>query len=264
MSVKSGGLKLRVAFRYAFAALAMCGLISEAVITTPAAAAPIDENLYTTYQLISDNSSILWITCGSVKQSEGCYTGGTLSPFTKVCALMESEPVYGSHLAARQLYVLDIGQTTGSNVILWVYRKTDTISSTYDSTVFKLEQSINLPPAAGQDVSCFMAANPAAIFVGTSASTNAVEIWRSGTKFTTNAAGMSKSPWAVDVIRPAASQTTVSLITANNRGFVSVSFGGNSPNGGIYEYGPNGAGLGGGGSFANTILPNTLNAVSTN
>jgi len=249
-----------------FTVSAICGLTFELSTTTLAAAAmPIDENVYTTYQISADHTSILWSTCGSTQDSEGCFGGGTISPFTKACALMESEPAYGSNLAARQLYVLDIGQTKGAKVTLWVYRKTDTVTSNYDTTVIELEQSIDLPLTAGKDVSCFMAANPAAIFAGTSVSTNAVEVWRSGTKFTTNVAKNSKSAWAVDVIGAASSVPHVSSITANNRGYVSVSFGGNSfPYSDFYLYGPAGSWLEEGGSFSNVVIPNTLNAVIAN
>src|SRR5260370_7303353 len=91
-------------------------------------AVPIDSTLFTTYQNYGNNN-ITWVTCGSTKNTGGCYGSGTLGPFARVCAVMEGRPVTVGNTVTRSLYVLDGGSNTNS-VSFNEFINTDTITTT--------------------------------------------------------------------------------------------------------------------------------------
>ena len=68
-----------ISYRKAIAAAAVVGL----GMTFPAlaqTAAPIDSTLFTTYQNYGNNN-ITWVTCGSTKNTGGCYGSGSVGAF---------------------------------------------------------------------------------------------------------------------------------------------------------------------------------------
>jgi len=92
-----------------------------------AASPPPDAGLYTTYELGSSNT-VIWGVCGSVFGGDGCVRGGSLGPFGKVGAMMETSAFFdmSTDTVTRWIYVVDIGSGSAHNgVRLYVYKKTD-------------------------------------------------------------------------------------------------------------------------------------------
>ena len=115
-------------------ALALSAIAAQA--QTPAAP---DANLYTNYY--GTPTSVNWIVCGSTLQSSGCYDFGTIGPFVQVGAMLESNPTVKSNVVTRFVYVVD---AAASPVTLYVYKKTDTVSSSFDTTVVTLFKAVSL------------------------------------------------------------------------------------------------------------------------
>jgi len=229
-------------------ALACVGISRTMAVTPP------DATLYTTYGINSTHTSVTWVVCGSTPQSEGCYDSGSLGPFHKVGALLEGNPStnMSTNTVTRAVYVLDIA--TGSNrtgVTLYVYRKTDVVTSSFDTTSITLSRTISLPLVGGSSALAFMAANRMFLFIGTNRSPAAVEI-KKGTSIITSIPGFSPP-------------INVSAITADPYGYVTVQFGSfNTGENGFVILGPDGGESedGGGASFmlntVQAVLPSTL------
>jgi hypothetical protein len=215
--------------------------ISIAAITATAAAAATapDADLYTNYWLGSGFTSLNYVVCGSTQESEGCYSAGTIGPFGRVGALVEGNARVAGDTVTRNLYVVDIGAgSSGTAVTLYRYEKTDSITSSYDTTTIKLLRTVSLPLVGGATALCSMVANPSALFIGTDQSGAAVEV-ALGSLSVTQIGGFSPP-------------VTVSSITEDAYGYVTVTFGGfTSGENGFYVFGPNGSGTedGGGAQF---------------
>ncbi|MGH6811080.1 MAG: hypothetical protein ACREDM_01605 [Methylocella sp.] len=197
------------------------------VLSRPAAAATPADNLFTTYSLIGHNQ-ISWVTCGSTAYTSGCYDSGTLGNLNNACDIMEGPPTYVSstpsqYFVARHVFVMNAG-TTAAGTMLNVYRKTDTITNTFDTTTITLVKQVALPLTGG-NVKCFMAGNAVALFMGTDQSPNAVEVTIAG-KVVTPIPGFSLP-------------INVSQISASDGGFVTVTFGSGAETGFIV-FGPDG------------------------
>jgi hypothetical protein len=203
-------------------------------------AVPIDSTLFTTYQNYGNNN-ITWVTCGSTKNTGGCYGSGTLGPFARVCAVMEGRPVTVGNTVTRSLYVLDGGSDT-SSVSLSVFKKTDTITNNSDTVSITPSKTLTLPLTGGSNALCSMAANDGFIFVGTNASPNALKV----------------NKLTYSLTRAGAFSLPVTAITANDYGYVTVTQEAATQGSGFSVYGPNGMLQedGGGAPF----IPNTTNA----
>jgi hypothetical protein len=78
------------------------------------------------------------IVCGSLPGSGGCYGSAYLGPFGKIGALLEGNPSTKGNTVTRAIYVLDIATgTKGTDVALSIYKKTDTISSSFDTGLLR-------------------------------------------------------------------------------------------------------------------------------
>lgn len=212
-------------------------------------ASALDSTLYTTYSINTAHTGVNWIVCGSTQGSSGCYSSGSIGPFGKVGAIMEGNP--STNLAkgtvTRNIYFLDIASGTGANgVVLFVYKKVDTISSTYDSVIVTLSKTVDLPLTGGSTALASMAANAKFLFVGTNQSPQAVEIQKSNLVYT-SFGGFSPP-------------VNVTAITADPYGYVTVSFGSfGGGESGIYVMGPDGTlREDGGGAY---FMLNTVQAV---
>jgi len=210
-----------------------------------AAAAEPDSTLFTTYSVATDLRSANWLVCGSTKESEGCYSSGSLGPFGHIGAMLESPPVRDANAVTRQIYVLDVANGSTADVVaLFVYTKTDVVTAADDTVTVNLFRKIALPLVGGKTVTASMAANNAYLYAGTNQSMQAVIVdkhdWRS---FTTLGAGSPSAP--------------VASITADSYGYVTVTF--SAPNTSFYVFGPAGEGEedGGGPQF----MLNDFNAV---
>jgi hypothetical protein len=199
--------------------------------------APINANLYTTYQFTDSNQGLSWVTCGATQQSEGCFGSGQLGTFGDICAVLQGKAKIKGDTVTQDVYVFDRDYEGGTNLYLDVYKKTDVITDSYDTTTFTATKQINLQLPAGKKVSCFAAAGPAYIFVGTSKSDTAVSI--------------SKSDLSLGTVGGFSPPTALTGIQADNRGYVSVNFGN-----GFYLFGPNGQGEEDGGG--NALLLNEI------
>ncbi len=202
------------------------------------AATPVS-NLYTSYSLTNPNE-ISWVTCGATSVSEGCYGSGSLTKLSNACAVLEGPLQVVTNTATeysvtRRLYVLNAG-TAKNSAVLNVYKKTDTVANGYDTTTITLSTQIALPLIGGAKVTCYMAGNSAALFLGTSESTTATKV--SIPSLQTSQVGGFSPP------------ITVSQITGSADGYVAVSFGAGSDTGFIV-FGPDGNGEedGGGSAF---------------
>jgi len=208
------------------------------------AAAPTapDSTLYTTYSGSSINLS--WIVCGATQETEGCYDSGSLGPFVGIGAMLESNPTVKGDVVTREVYIVDSGAT--NDVKLYVYKKTDTVSSTFDTTTITLSKTVSLPLTGGAAAVTSMAANNTFLFIGTNQGEQAVMV--------------QKSNLAVSKVGIYILGINVSSITSDEYGYITVTQVG-SEGSGFAVFGPNGESEedGGGSDF----VLGTTQAVST-
>lgn len=200
--------------------------------------AQINANLYTTYNVTSDEKEVSWITCGATQGSEGCYSSGNLSPFGKVCAMIEDTAVINGDTVTQHVYVMDSHHKGGASAYLDVYLKTDVISESYDTTTFQLQNRVELGIPAGKKVKCYLAGNPVNVYAGTSVSDSAAVV--------------NKANLGVQSIGGFSPPAPLTSIQADDRGYVTINFGN-----GFILVGPNGEGEEDGGG--NQVLLNPLN-----
>lgn len=193
---------------------------------------PPDAGLYTSYFFDSGFQNLTWIVCGSTQQSEGCFDSGSLGPFGNVGAMLESDPIVNANTVTRAIYIVDSNSNGG--VQLYVYKKTDVVTASFDTTTVTLIKNIPLPLSGGSTVSCSMAANKQFLFIGTNQSPQAVEVQKSNLR--------------VSSIGGFSPPVNVTSITSNSYGYVTVTFGGfTGGESGFYQFAPNGEGVGDGG-----------------
>lgn len=189
---------------------------------------PPDSTLYTTYS--GTPTSVSWSTCGSTEESEGCYGSGKLGPFAGVGAILEGNPSVKGDVVTRAIYIVDSGDA--SNVQLYAYKKTDTVTSSNDSVEVTLAKTVSLPLTGGTHSRAFMAANAKYLFIGTDLSTQGVRV--------------AKNNLAVTQLGGFSPPMNITSITVDEYGYVAV-----TQTGGFSLYGPDGGGEedGGGTSF---------------
>ncbi len=127
------------------------------------------------------------------------------------------------YVVKRPVYVMDAGATS-SGAMLNVYIKTDTVTSSFDTTTIYYSTQVALPLTGG-NVECFMAGNKTALFTGTNKSPVGAEILTANLQ--------------VSQIGGFSPPANVSQITAGENGYVSLQQGtGDST--GFYLFGPDG------------------------
>jgi len=218
------------------------GILPPPVVTRP----PPDINLYTTYSLYGPQY-ISWVVCGSTSQNEGCYDSGSMGPFGHAGAIIESNETVTGNTVTRNVYVVDDASGGGTGVTLYVYQKTDVVTSSFDTTTISLTNTVPLPLTGGSHVTTYMAANSGYLFIGTNLGQFAVRVQRAGL--------------SLGMIGGFSPPINVASITANNYGYVTVNFGGPGNPGGFYMFGPNGGAVEDGGGNENVV--DTINAIST-
>jgi hypothetical protein len=224
-------------------AVSAVALVSMAWSGNPAQAEqPKKSNLYSglfaTYSTSGDGTDVSFDVCGSTQQSNGCYGGATLGPFGHACGVIEGAPKTKGDVVTRDIYVLDKGSTGTSQAVLDVYKRTDTITDTFDTVQVSLTQSVSLGLPGGPSTECSMAAGKAYVFAATTASTQA--------------AAIDISSLAVSLVGGFSPPADVTSITADDRGYVSIQF-----TSGFYVFAPDGSGEEDGGG--NAALVNTRN-----
>jgi hypothetical protein len=212
-------------------------------------AAPPDYTLYTSYFTGSGYQNFTWIVCGSTQQTEGCYASGSLGPFGQAGALLEGNQSVKGNTVTRAIYVVDIASgTSGTDVTLYVYKKTDVVTASTDTVTVTLDKTVSLPLTGGSAALCSMAANNGYLFIGTDQSPEAVRV--------------QKSNLSLIQIGGFSPPINVTSITTDKYGYVTVTFGGfTSGENGFYQYGPDGEGVGDGGGAWFTL--NTVAGLST-
>jgi hypothetical protein len=222
-----------------------------AIMADPAwvyAASP-DAGLFASYFFGNNYTSVAFLVCGSLPGTEGCYGSGEFGPFGHAGALIEGNPAVSGNVVTRSVYVVDIAAgTSGDQVVLYRYLRTDTISGGNAQVTSTLTKTLPLPLAGGATARCSIAGNGGFLFVGTDQSPFALRLTK-GSLAMTKIGGFSNNP-------------TVASITADNAGYVTVSFGGNSGGpGGNVQFGPNGESEGDGGGAL--FLLNTQQGLSS-
>lgn len=233
--------------------LTLIGLLLFFVATVSSRAAEPDSSILTTYGFQADQT-VSYLVCGNTELTGGCFAQGSIGPFGRVGALLEGFPAIEGNIVTHRIYVLDLGGgSTGTDVLLWIYTKTDTVSDSSDTVTVKLTKQLKLPLVGGSSVAGFMAANENDLFVGTSQSTQAVSV--------------RKGNWAITELGGTIPSSTVSAITADSNGYVEVLQGLGSQTGGTFNiYGPNGEEFEGGGGtpvvldWTNALIPNAQQA----
>ncbi|MGA7401698.1 MAG: hypothetical protein WBW38_16890 [Candidatus Sulfotelmatobacter sp.] len=167
----------------------------------------VDSTLFTTYS--GNLTSVNWVVCGSTAETEGCYASGSLGPFVGVGAMLESNPSVKGDVVTREIYVVDSG--SADSVKLYVYKKTDTVSTETDTVVVTLAKTVTLPLTGGSTALCSMAANSKFLFIGTNQSNQAVEV--------------KKSTFAMTEIGGFSPPSGVTSITSDQYGYVTVTQG---------------------------------------
>ncbi|WP_266159597.1 hypothetical protein [Dyella silvatica] len=234
------------------AALPASAQLATAAITP---ATPPDSNLFTTYSFNNTYTSAYLSVCGSTQGSEGCYGGGSIGPFGRAGALIEgNESVdVATGTVTRYIYVVDEAVNNGTGVTLYVYKKTDVVTSTFDTVNISLANTVVLPLKGGVSAKTYMAADNDFLFIGTDQSSFAVRV--------------QKSNLAINQVGGFSPPINVSAITSDKYGFVTVTFGGISGSDGFYTFGPNGSMVedGGGADFmvGNSTGLSTANLATT-
>lgn len=217
-----------------FRIISAIALFAGGVMQIPRSAAaktPIDEALFTYYTFSSAPVNVTWITCGSTDNTSGCYGAGTLGPFGNLGSMLEGYPKtnVATGTVSRDIYVVDAAAgSSGKEVMLNIYKKTDVITPDSDTVTVTFTQAIPLALVGGPTTKAFMAANKGFLFVGTSRGPGFAEI--------------DKRTLAVTPI--SVFSTNITSITADQYGYVTVVA--------AFEFsvlGPDGGGqLGGGGT----------------
>jgi hypothetical protein len=211
---------------------ASLGLAISALFPTVSAAqtsAP-DSGLYTTYSFDAGYTSAYLSVCGSTQESEGCYGGATLGPFSQAGALIEGNPSVNAAtgVVTRHIYVVDQAASGGTGVTLYDYIKTDSVSASFDTVKVVLSNTVSLPLTGGSSAKTYLAADNNCLFIGTNQSSFALKVQKSDLSFT-QVGGFSPP-------------INVSSITSDAYGFVTVTFGGITGGfNGFYVFGPGGA-----------------------
>jgi len=140
-----------------------------------------------------------------------------------------------TNTVTRKIYVVDVASgSSGTGVTLYVYKKTDTITASFDTISVKLVNTVTLSLIGGTSAVCSMAANSGFLFIGTDQSPQAVRVQKSNLS-TTLVGGFSPP-------------INVTSITSDKYGYVTVTFGGfTGGEDGFYTFGPNGQSEGDGG-----------------
>jgi hypothetical protein len=211
-------------------------------------AAAIDSSLFTTYTMDAQRTNLDWVVCGSTQTTSGCYSAGFLGPFGRVGAMIEGLPAQNrtKGTVTRYIYVLDIAYgSSGNGVALYVYKKVDTVTSSDDAVSVTLFQTVSLPLTGGSATVASMAANAAFLYVGTNQDDLAVQ--------------MKKNNFAITQFGEVSGPATVTAITADQYGYVTVTWITSGGSNAFDVIGPNGQAQEGGGGAS--FMLNTVQAV---
>lgn len=164
-----------------------------------AAPAPgaIDSTLFAEFTLTP--TFVEFTVCGSLPQSEGCYTGGLMNPpFEQACAVLQGQAKTKGDVMKRDIYVLDKRTSPTDPALLYVYERQDTITQTFDTVTVTLVATVNLGITGGSNSHCAMAADKNYVYVGTNANPNAIRVSKADNS--TLAFGISNSGGVLSIV----------------------------------------------------------------
>jgi hypothetical protein len=193
----------------AAAAMAAATVVSCACGSQAFAKGKIDSSLFAGFSAADDGTSFTMLVCGSLPGSEGCYGSGFMSGFEHACAVLEGAPKYkpieNGQVVTREIYVLDDRTSRSAPAILYLYKRTDTITgNSSDSVSLQLDTQVTLSFAGGgPKAKCWMAGNDVAVYPGTDKG---------------GASSVDKKTLAVSTI----AGPGLTSITADDRGFVAI------------------------------------------
>jgi hypothetical protein len=216
-----------------------------AMVTAPVHSAALDKNIATSYTALG--TSINWQNGSSTPQS------GTIGPFNRACAIVEGKPDTKGDVMTRSVYVLDAGNGAANTVVLNIYTRTDTITSSggvtsdVETIVPRRQVVLSLTSQAG--AVCYMAANATSVFASTGINNQASII--------------DKKTFAESIIQSfvTATDNPVTQITVDIEGVVFVTFG-IGPTAGFAEFNDASQFLAAGQNFNFTVLAGTANATT--
>lgn len=194
-----------------------------AAFAGPAAAAQkpaLDDGLFATFS--ASPTSVSFSVCGSTGGTEGCYGGATLSPpFDQACGVLQGKPRTRGDVMTRDIYVLDKRTSATDHIMLYVFQRKDVIANGEDAVSATLKHTVDLGLTGGSSSYCALAGNDDYVYAATSVD----EV----------VAGVNKKTLAVGDLGGFSPPATVTSITADDRGYVSLHF-----NEGFYVYDPHG------------------------
>ena len=171
-----------------------------------------------------------WSLCGRNFNSSGCFVAGNLGPFGKADALIEGNPkVVDASTITHPIYVVDTEAGRGTHVALYVYKETIIVKDPGASTV-TLIATVPLPLGGGGSAICSMAANDKFLFIGTNQTEYALRVRKSDLAVT------KAGKWGLGA--------TVSSMSSDKRGYITINFGAGGSNFGNIQYAPDGYFLG--------------------
>jgi len=230
--------------------LAACAssLLMPGLVTSARAEGALDHGIDLSFTALPDQ--IAWQLIGSDVNTS--WVNGTLGPFNNACAILQGLPSTQGNVIKRDIYVLD-GGNNGSEAVLYVYARTDTITSSegqrYDAVTIVPRRSVQLGLSGATNASCYVAANATAIFAGTSANLSAEVIYKDS------------------LLHHAISQPVISYgfpvssITASDNGLVFIVWG-TGPEAGWAEYDQGAKYLAAGVNLNFTVVAGSTNATT--
>lgn len=228
-------------------ALATAAAAAALVCVTAGAAsahrATLDAGLSTLYSGPDDGSAVDMMVCGQLQQGGGCFAFPQLTGFQSACALVEGTPSQHGDIVKRDIYILDRRTTPGDPLQLFVYQRTDTITPTNDTVSITLANQIALGIRGAPKAKCWLAANDTFLYAASSRDRPAVSI--------------AKDTLAVTKIGKFSPAEHVKAITADDRGYVTLTFETAS-----FEFDPTGKEFGFGGGHE--VIANTRNSIRPN
>jgi hypothetical protein len=141
---------------------------------------PPDGSLYGSYTFENSYQNVLLTVCGSTQTSDGCYGGDLLGPFGHAGALIEGEESVSGNTVTRNIYVVDDADGGGTGVKLYVYTRTDVVTSSNDAVTVTLANTISLPLTGGANATTYMAASDGYLYIGTSLGSTVAQVQKSG------------------------------------------------------------------------------------
>jgi hypothetical protein len=232
---------------YYFVRTAKLLALGGSLLSSLALSATLDENIATSYTALG--TSINWQVAGVNPPT----SSGTLGPFKRACAILEGKASTLGDVVSRSVYILDAGDAHPNTVVLHVYTRTDTFTTTggvtSDLETINPLESVVLPLTSRDGAACYMAENDTSVFAGTNANNQASII--------------NKKTFAQTAIQSYVTATgdNVSQITASESGVVLVSFGLGS-NAGFAEFDDKSHYLAAGQFFNFTVVAGTTVATT--